>query len=213
MHAAFPQINNEILGVMCEGARRAKIDKYIDKIEGTALANAMAGAIKIGFSFIMITSLWKTIWNTLSMGKLYRKNRDFLRENFEMIGPNAVRSYYQGKILFRTDKKGDNMNVLLKFCPEPEKIYKNTIFGKFQNPDAIVSTNVLEEKEADSIENDPGRVDVVILFKDIQAIIGLIGKPDIDLVNLLLDNLMHVKGNVGHLFKFGSIAANIKLAF
>lgn len=213
MHAAFPQINNQILSVIRNGAREAKIDKYIDKIAGTALANAMATAIKIGFSFTMITSIWKTIWNTLSMDRLYRKNRDFFKENFEIIEPNASRTYYQGKILFRTDKKGDNMNVLLKFCPDPAKIYKNTIFGKVPDPNAIVSTSVLEEKEADSIENDPGKVDVVILFKDIQAIIGLINKPDIDLVNLLLDNLMHIKGNVGHLFKFGSIATNIKLAF
>ncbi|ODS33051.1 MAG: hypothetical protein SCARUB_01813 [Candidatus Scalindua rubra] len=215
MHAAFPQINSEILSVICEGFRKAKLDKRLDRIAGTALANGMALALKLAFGFTMITSTWKSILNYISLGRLYKKDRDFLADNFEIFDPGVEggKRYYQGKILFRTDKKGDDMNVLLKFCPEPENLYKNTIFGKFPDPDAIVSTSVLEEEEAERIENDPDKVDVVILFKDVKAIIGMIGKPDVDLVNLLLDNLMHVRGNVGHLFKFGSIATNIKLAF
>ncbi len=60
---------------------------------------------------------------------------------------------------------------------------------------------------------DADKVDIVILFKDVKAIVGLMDNPNIDLVNLLLDNLMHVRGNVGHIFKFGSIATNLKLAF
>ena len=215
MHAAFPQINSEILSVICEGFRKAKLDKQIDKIAGKAMANGMAQALKLAFNFTMIYSTWKSIVNYLTLGRLYKKDRDFLADNFEILDPGVEggKRYYQGKILFRTDKQEDDMNVLLKFCPEPGKLYKNTIFGRFPDPDAIVSTSVLKEEEAERIANDPDKVDVVILFKDVKAIIGMIGNPDVDLVNLLLDNIMHIRGNVGHLFKFGSIATNIKLAF
>ncbi len=215
MHAAFPQINSEILSVICEGVRRAKLDKRLDRLAGTALANGMAFALKLVFGFTMIFSTWKSIVNFISMGSLYKKDLNFLAENFEILDPNAEggKRYYQGRILFRTDKQGDDMNVLLEFCPDPEKLFRNTIFGRFPDPGAIVSTTVLEEKDAEQIENDPDKVDVVILFKDIKSIIGLMDNPDIDLVNLLLDNLMHVRGNIGHIFKFGSIATNLKLAF
>ncbi len=215
MHAAFPQINSEIMSVIFEGFRKAKLDKRLDRLAGTALANGMALALRLAFSFTMVTSFGKSVINVISFGNLYKKDDDFLRDNFEIIDPvvEGGKRYYQGKILFSTDKKGDDMNVLLKFCPEPEKLYRNTIFGRFPNPGAIVSTSVLKEDEAESIMSDPDKVDVVILFKDINSILGLIGKPNVDLVDLLLGNLMHVKGNVGHLFKFGSIATNIKLAF
>ncbi len=215
MHAAFPQINSEILSVMCEGIRRAKLDKQLDRIAGTALANGMALALKLVFGFTMISSTWKSVMNFLSLGRLYKKDMDFLVDNFEILDSNVEggKRYYQGRILFRTDKQGDDMNVLLEFCPDPEKLFRDTIFGRVPDPGAIVSTKVLKEKEADQIENDPDKVDIVILFKDIKAILGLMENPNIDLVNLLLDNLMHVRGNVGHIFKFGSIATNLKLAF
>lgn len=215
MHAAFPQINSEILTVICEGLRKAKLDKRFDRIAGTTLANVMASALKFAFGFTMISSTWKSILNNISFGRLYKKDRDFFADNFEILDKSVEggKRYYQGKFLFRTDKKGDDMNVLLEFCPEPEKIYKNTIFGRFPDPKAIVSTSVLKEEEAERIANDPDKVDIVIFFKDVNSIIGLAGNPDLDMVNLLLGNLMHVRGNVGHLFKFGSIATNIKLAF
>ncbi len=215
MHAAFPQINSEILSVMFEGFRKAKLDKRLDKLAGTALANGMALALKLVFGFTAITSSWKSISNYISFGRLYKKDRDFLIDNFEILDKNAEggKRYYQGKFLFRTDKKGDNMNVLLEFCPKPEKLFRDTIFGRVPDPDAIVSTTVLKEEEAGQIANDPDKVDVVILFKDVKSIVGLMGNPNADLVNLLLDNLMHVRGNVGHLFKFGAIATNLKLAF
>ncbi len=215
MHAAFPQINSEILSVVAEGIRRAKLDKQLDRIAGTALANGMALALKLVFGFTMISSTWKSVVNYLSLGRLYKKDMDFLVENFEILDSSVEggKRYYQGRILFRTDKQGDDMNVLLKFCPNPEKLFRNTVFGRAPNPDAIVSTTVLKEKEAEQIENDPDKVDLVILFKDVKAIIGMMENPNIDLVSLLLDNLMHVRGNVGHIFKFGAIATNLKLAF
>ncbi len=215
MHAAFPQINSEILSVMREGVKRAKLDKQLDRIAGTALANGMALALKLVFGFTMISSTWKSVVNYLSLGRLYKKDMDFLVENFEILDSSVEggKRYYQGRILFRTDKQGDDMNVLLEFCPDPEKLFRNTIFGRVPNPDAIVATTVLKEKDAEQIENDPDKVDIVILFKDVKAILGLTENPNIDLVSLLLDNLMHVRGNVGHIFKFGSIATNLKLAF
>ena len=215
MHAAFPQINSEILSVMREGVKRAKLDKQLDRIAGTTLANGMALALRLVFDFTVRYSNWKSVVNYLSLGRLYKKDMDFLVENFEIKDSSAEggKRYYQGRILFRTDKQGDDMNVLMEFCPDPEKLFRNTVFGRVPNPGAIVSTTVLKEKDAEQIENDPDKVDVVILFKDVKAILGLTENPNIDLVSLLLDNLMHVRGNVGHIFKFGSIATNLKLAF
>ncbi|MCP4255814.1 MAG: hypothetical protein GY775_20925 [Candidatus Scalindua sp.] len=215
MHAAFPQINSEILSVVVEGIRRAKLDKQLDKIAGTALANGMARALKLVFGFTTISSTWKSVVNYMSLGRLYKKDIDFLVENFEIQDSSVEggKRYYQGRILFRTDKQGDDMNVLLEFCPDPDKLFRNTIFGRVPDPGTIVSTKVLKEKDADKIENNPDKVDIVILFRDIEAILGLMKNPNIDLVGLLLDNLMHVRGNVGHIFKFGAIATNLKLAF
>lgn len=210
MHSAFPQFTNEIAKI---SSRNKKVKKFIDKIGGKITAEGMSTVLKILFSLTITASIWKSIVNRYSLGILYKKHKKFFVENMEILDPSVDggKRYYQGKILFRTDKEGDDMNVLLKFCPEPDKLYKKTIFGRFPDPGRVISTEVLDEKKAARIEKDPDKVDVVIYFKDVKSLLGM--KPDMELTDLLLNNLMHIKGNVGHLFKFGSIATNIKLAF
>lgn len=203
MHAAFPAFTKEIINGMSLGAKNKKIPKQFDKIGGTFTAGAMA----------LLLRVFGVVGSVSSFGRQSKNALNYFTENFEIVDPTGEggKRYYQGKFLFRTDKPGDNMNVMLKFCPEPEKLFKNSFFGgRILNPDAIVFTEVLTEEAANVIENDPNKVDVVIYFKDVQTIMGLVGKPDADLVNMLLGNLVHIKGNVGHIFKFGSIAANLK---
>lgn len=207
MHAAFPTFSKEIINGINLGTKNKYITRQLDKIGGTFTAEAMALLLRVFGGVGFVSSFlsyfeWKP-----------KKNLNYFTDNFEIVDPTVKggRRYYQGKFLFRTDKPEDNMNVMLKFCPEPERLFKHSIFGsRIPNPDAIVSTEVLTEEAANVIENDPNKVDVVIYFKDVQTIMGLVGKPDMDLVNMLLGNLVHIKGNVGHIFKFGSIAANLK---
>lgn len=207
MHAAFPTFSKEIINGINLGTKNKYITKQLDKIGGTFTAEAMALLLRV-FGGVGFVSSFLSYF-----GWKPKKNLNYFTDNFEIVDPTVKggRRYYQGKFLFRTDKPEDNMNVMLKFCPEPERLFKHSIFGsRIPNPDAIVSTEVLTEEAANAIENDPNKVDVVIYFKDVQTIMGLVGKPDMDLVNMLLGNLVHIKGNVGHIFKFGSIAANLK---
>ena len=80
------------------------------------------------------------------------------------------------------------------------------------NPLAVVSTKTLTEEKADKIEKNPDKVDLVIRFKDVESIMQLLKRPDADMVGLLLENLVQLTGNVGHLFKIGAIAANVEQA-
>ena len=68
----------------------------------------------------------------------------------------------------------------------------------------------MSESKADQIEQDPDQVDLVIRFKDAKAIIGLAERPDADVVQLLLENLVQITGNFGHMFKFGAIGKNVQ---
>lgn len=138
----------------------------------------------------------------------------FFEDNFVIIDPNAPsgRRYYQGKFLIRTSRRDDDMNVLLKFCPKPEQLYMETPFGKSLNSLAVVSTEVLNEAAADRIEQDASQVDLVIRFKDVESILGLLGRQGVDIVGLLLENLVQLTGHVGHLFKLGAIATDIQLS-
>jgi len=75
-----------------------------------------------------------------------------------------------------------------------------------------VTTEALSETEADRIERDPNAVDLMIRFKDTQAILGLAGRPNVDVAQLLIENLVQITGNFGHMFKFGAIGMNVQMA-
>ncbi len=102
------------------------------------------------------------------------------------------------------------MNVYFCFCPHPERLLRQMPWGETIDSLEVVQTAVLTEQEADKLEHDPDKVDLVIRFKDVEAILGLIGGANVDIVGMLLDNVVQLQGNVGHLFKLGAIGANIQ---
>ena len=214
MHAGFPCLTQNFNTVLTVGAKEGRIDGLLERAGGKLLAHGMAAALNVGLGFVMRGSLLSH--------RQGRRAEEFFRENFEIIDPEAPggRRYYQGKILVRTDKPEDDMNVLLKFCPNPEKIFtggvfgalKKTLFGTALQGTAVVGTEVLSEEEAARRARDPEAVDLVISFKDVKTIVGLVGRRDLEIGSLLLENVVRMKGNVGHLFKFGAIGVNIQLA-
>ncbi|MCP5244739.1 MAG: hypothetical protein H6937_01750 [Burkholderiales bacterium] len=207
MHATLPAMPQGIHTILKTGLhlgeRNDELTGLLSRAEGKILANGMAALIKLGFGFL--------ISEGLSDSKA-QQAQEFFQENFvikDPYAPGGIR-YYQGKILIRTRKPADDMNVLIRFCPDPAALYIDTPFGKRFNPCAIVDTEVLSESKADRIEQDPDKVDLVIRFKDAKAILGLAERPDVDVVQLLLENLVQITGNFGHMFKFGAIGKSVQ---
>ena len=208
MHAGFPQSTTNLIHVLQIGASADDVLRpLLSRKGGKLLADSMALLLKLSFGFVMRDSLVDK--------QQADKARDFLEENFVIIDPLAPggKRYYQGKFLIRTRRAGDDMNVLLRFCPHPERIMKQMPWGETINSMEVVKTKVLNEQEADKLENDPDKVDLVIRFKDVESILGLIGGANIDIVGMLLDNVVQLRGNTGHLFKLGAIGSNIQREF
>jgi hypothetical protein len=201
MHAAFPRFTNEIDQVMKHGFNISKASVLPDQVGGKLLAEGMAFLLEFVFGLLVLKDL-------------PAKSQKFFDENFVIVDPDmdGEKRYYQGKFLIRTKKPEDDMNVLLEFCPDPDELFIESPSGKMLNPLAVVSTKTLTEERADEIEKNPDKVDLVIRFKDVESIMDLLKRPDADMVGLLLDNLVQLTGNVGHLFKLGAMAANIKQA-
>jgi hypothetical protein len=76
------------------------------------------------------------------------------------------------------------MNVLIRFCPDPDALYIETPVDRQFNPCAIVAKEVFGEHYADLLEQDPDRVDLVIRFRDAKAILDLAERPNADVVQL-----------------------------
>lgn len=209
MHATIPALPHGIHQVLRSGFNLGDSNNHLtglfDRAEGKLLANGMAVLIKLGFGFLTCEGLSQ---------RQTMKVQQFFEENFVIKDPQAEGGirYYQGKILIRTRKPDDDMNVLIRFCPDPKTLFNKTPFGQHLNPDAIVDTLTLSEKKAQQMEHDPDKVDLVIRFKDTKAILGLLERPDTDVVQLLLENLVQITGNFGHMFKFGAIGKNAQLA-
>ena len=205
MHATIPAMPEGILQLLASGAKAGERDEalkgLIDRSAGILLAHGMAKLIELGFGFLVCDEL-DVVKKT--------KTRAFFDENFVMNDPEAdggVR-YYQGKFLIRTTKPEDDMNVYIRFCPNTERLFD----GDDIDPRYIVEAKALTEEEAEKIERDPDRIDLVIRFKDVKAILGLIERPDAGPVQLLLENQVQLTGNFGHMFKFGAIGKNVQLA-
>jgi hypothetical protein len=209
MHATIPALPGGIHYILKSGIELGEADGtlsgLLNRMEGTMLAAGMAVMIKLGFGFLINPGLSES---------QAKKAQHFFENNFVIKDPNVASGirYYQGKILIRTRKPQDDMNVLIRFCPDPEALYIQTPFGRQLNPAAIVTTEALSETEADRIECDPNAVDLMIRFKDTQAILGLAGRPNVDVAQLLIENLVQITGNFGHMFKFGAIGMNVQMA-
>lgn len=210
MHAGFPVLFPCLQNTLKLGGAAAidagALPAVLDQVQGRLLAGGMAVALRLGFGYLLRDC-------DLDAEQSAKANA-FFEENLVILDPLAPggKRYYQGKFLIRTHRRGDDMNVLLRFCPDPDALYIDTPFGRALNSLAIVDTQVLNESEAEQIENDPSQVDLVVRFKDVQAIIGLLGRPGVDIVGLLLENLVQLTGHVGHLFKLGAIASAIQLS-
>lgn len=208
MHATIPALPDGIHYILKSGIKLGEstgsLAGLLNRMEGTMLATGMAVLIKLGFGFLINPGLSES---------QAQKAQRFFENNFVIKDPNVPGGirYYQGKILIRTRKPQDDMNVLIKFCPDPKALFIQTPFGKQLNPVAIVATEALGEAHAEQIERDPSKVDLVIRFKDTQAILGLAERPDADVVQLLLENLVQITGNFGHMFKFGAIGKNVQM--
>ena len=204
MHAAFPRFSREIKQIMQLGAVNSTASELMDRAGGRFLAEGMARLLKLGFGFLMLDSV--------SNRDQPERAETFFNDNFVITDSTAPggKRYYQGKFMIRTKKPDDDMNVLLKFCPQPGKLYKETPLGTFLDPLSVVTTETLKENQADRIEKDQDQVDLVIRFKDVRSIKGLLKQPDMDMVSMLLDNVVQLTGNIGHLFKLGAIAQNVK---
>lgn len=210
MHAGFPVLFPELQNTLKLGGNAAidagELPAVLDKVQGRLLAGGIAVALRLGFGYLLRDC-------DLDPEQSAKANA-FFEENLVIIDPLAPggKRYYQGKFLIRTSRRGDDMNVLLRFCPNPDDLYLDTPFGRALNSLAIVDTQVLDEAQAERIENDPSQVDLVVRFKDVQAIVGLLGRSGVDIVGLLLENLVQLTGHVGHLFKLGAIATDIQLS-
>jgi len=206
MHAGFPCFTHDIQKVIHLGSTSSEIPEALESLGGTVLSNGIALVLKLGFGYVMRDSLIDKARSEESI--------KFFEDNFVFTDPNAPggQRYYQGKFLIRTRKEDDNLNVYLKFCEDPDSLFIDTPFGKCLNPLAVVTSEALTEQDAEKIENDPDKVDLVIRFKDMSEILKLVGRPDADMVGLLLENIVQLSGNVGHLFKLGAIAKETELA-
>lgn len=210
MHAGFPCLMPNLQKTLKLGATTGvasgELPDFLNQASGRLLAEGMAVLLKLGFGFLLRDCHLDE--------KQSKKANAFFEENFVIIDPNAPggQRYYQGKFLIRTSKADDDMNVLLKFCPEPDKLYIDTPFGKALNSLAVVATEVMNESKADRLQHEPGQVDLLIRFKDVESIVGLLGRQGVDIVGLLLENLVQMTGHVGHLFKLGAIATDVQLS-
>ncbi len=208
MHATLPAMPQGIHYILKSGIDQGELSGslagMLDRAEGKILANGMALLVKLGFGFLTSEGI--------SDNKT-EQAKTFFEENFVMTDPNAEggRRYYQGKFLIRTRKPEDDMNVWIRFCPDPDALYWQAPTGLRFNPAAIVDSQALSETEAEAIEHDPDRCDLVIRFRDTKAILGLVQRPDADVVQLLLENLVQITGNFGHMFKFGAIGQRAKM--
>ncbi|WP_295384129.1 hypothetical protein [uncultured Thiodictyon sp.] len=185
---------------------QAQLPALLAHSGGPLLAQGMALLLRLGFGFLLSE-------NPLDPAHA-KKAKAFFEDNFVITDPHAPggHRYYQGKFMIRSKKPGENMNVMMEFCPDPKKLYVHSVFGETLNPLAVVVTRELSETAANALEKDPGKVDLIIRFKDIASILGLLQNPTADVASLLVQNLLQVTGNMGHLFKLGAIATDIQLS-
>ena len=191
MHAGLARISKEVAHVISLAPGPA-----FEVVTGTVLANGIAAAVELGH----VVLKGKDVFDDRNLAK------DFFEDNIVIENPQNGVPLYQGRFLIRTAKPGDDLNVLVCFCPDPDAVYRDD--GSV-NAGRVVDARALTEDEADAIEGDPNQVDLVIRFKDAASIVSLLGEDDVDAVGLLLDNLVTLTGNAGHLFKIGAIAADI----
>ena len=127
MHATLPAMPQGIHQILKSGLQFGEhsdeLNEFLSRAEGKLLANGMAALIKLGFGFLISEGLTDS---------KAAQAQEFFQENFiikDPYAPDGIR-YYQGKILIRTRKPEDDMNVLIRFCSDPAALYIDTPLGK-----------------------------------------------------------------------------------
>ena len=217
MYTGFYQFRTDFIKVLQGGTEQRELARketnFFTVLEGKLVAKVMALLIEHGFqAFAALNALVK--------------RKSFFEENFVILDDHGHEALYQGRFLVRTRQPGDEMNVWFGFLQgngllDPlsrlaGKIRDKTgdridFYSVLQSLD-LVSTKTLSEKEADQYENDPERVDLVLRFKDIASIYGLLQSQNLDMVDLMFKNLLQIYGNQNHMYKLGAISRNVQLA-
>jgi hypothetical protein len=217
MYTGFYQFRTDFVGFLQGGPEQrelaSKETNFFTVLEGKLVAKVMALLIEHGFQAFA------------TMDALFRK-KSFFEENFAILDDNGQEDLYRGKFLIRTRQPDDQMNVWFGFlqgnglfAPLGEfarKLRDKTedlidLYSLVKSTD-LVSTKTLSESEADRYENDPDLVDLVLRFKDIPSIYGLLQSRNLDMVDLMFKNLLQICGNQNHMYKLGAITRNLQLA-
>ena len=216
MYTGFYQFRTDFIKVLQGGKDQREMARretnFFTVLEGKIVANVMALLIEHGFqAFSTIDALVK--------------RNSFFEENFIVLNDKGHQDLYQGRFLIRTAEPHDQMNVWFGFLQSSrlfkklgnvfkdirEKTNDRIDFYSVLKSTDLVSTKVLSEQEADKYENDPDRVDLVLRFKDIPSIYGLLQSNDLNMVELMFKNLLQIYGNQNHMYKLGAIAKNLQL--
>ncbi|HEY5993058.1 MAG TPA: hypothetical protein VIU46_00490 [Gallionellaceae bacterium] len=185
-------------GALATQDKPGNIDLGLDRAVGSFVAEAMALLLECSFGLIMLG-------DEIEHGTKAK----FFEENFVFRDPNAPggKRYYQGIFLITTRDPNEDMNVLLEFCPNPLSLADETPAAS-----AVVRARAVSKQEAEVLKTTPFAIDLLIQFRDLSAIFGLIGTANLDMVSLMLQNKVQMKGNTGHLFKLGAISASVQAA-
>lgn len=217
MYTGFYQVNTDFIKFLQGGPEQQELARketnFFTVLEGKLVANVMALLIEHGFQAFA------------TIDAVIRKD-SFFEENFIILDDRGEEAMYQGKFLIRTRQPGDQMNVWFGFLQGNgllaplndfvKKIRDKTedridLYSILKSTD-LVSTKTLSEAEADRYENDPDRVDLVLRFKDIASIYGLLQSQGLDMVDLMFKNLLQIYGNQNHMYKLGAITRNLQSA-
>jgi hypothetical protein len=217
MYTGFYQVNTDFIKFLQGGPEQQELARketnLFTALEGKLVANVMALLIEHGFqAFAAIDAA------------IHKES--FFEDNFIVLDDRGEEALYQGKFLIRTRRPGDQMNVWFGFLQDNgllapldgffktlrDKTEDRLDFYSFFKSTDLVSTKTLSEAEADQYENDPERVDLVLRFKDIASIYGLLQSQDLDMVDLMFKNQLQIYGNQNHMYKLGAITRNLQLA-
>ncbi len=217
MYTGFYELRTDFIKILQGGSDQKDLARRETRsytaLEGKIVAKVMAMLIEHGFqAFSTLDSLVK--------------RNSFLEENFIIKDDNGNDALYRGRFLIRTQQPDDQMNVwfgflqskwlfdpFIRFLKRIRNITGDRIdIYSFLLSTKLVSTKTLSEKKADKYENDSDSVDLVLRFKDIPTIYGLLQSQNLDIVDLMFKNLLQIYGNQNHLYKLGSITKNLQLA-
>jgi hypothetical protein len=217
MYTGFYQVNTDFIKVLQGGSAQQELARqetnFFTVLEGRLVAKIMALLIEHGFQAFA------------TVDALVKKN-SFFEENFIILDDRGQEDLYRGKFLIRTMQPEDQMNVWFGFLQSDgllaplshfarkirDKTEDRIDFYSILRSTDLVSARTLSEAEADEYENDPDRVDLVLRFKDIPSIYGLLQSQSLDMVDLMFKNLLRIYGNQNHMYKLGAISRNLQLA-